>query len=224
VSIRIALGPGERPATLFVISDADRFYTYWLHHWHKRYRRVCARYESELRKVFNGRNVIAPQGARRNIVGLREVSAQFPIVKRIVLRAVEGIRSINAADTADRPESLVGLEGEVRRRMVLHRTREGRLRDARISLIQEQTGALACEVTGCGFDFYKAYGELGENYAQVHHIRPLSERNGVSKTRVSDLRVVCANCHAMIHLGGKSRSLSQIARALGRVRRRGASA
>jgi predicted HNH restriction endonuclease len=78
---------------------------------------------------------------------------------------------------------------------------------------------LACEVPGCQFDFQESYGKLGENYAQVHHIRPLADREGISTTRVIDLRVVCANCHAMIHLGGKSRSLNQIANALRRGRR-----
>lgn len=145
---------------------------------------------------------------------MADVAARFSAVESAVLRAIQGIRSINAAETAERPESVAGLEGELRRRMVRHRTREGWLRDARISFVKDKTGALACEVKGCRFDFAKAYGELGENYAQVHHIRPLSRREGPSKTRVSDLRVVCANCHAMIHLGGKSRSLDAIAIAL----------
>jgi predicted HNH restriction endonuclease len=76
---------------------------------------------------------------------------------------------------------------------------------------------------GCQFDFHKSYGDLGENYAQVHHIRPLSDRARASTTRVVDLRVVCANCHAMIHRGGKSRSLARIAKAL-RESRRGSNA
>jgi predicted HNH restriction endonuclease len=108
----------------------------------------------------------------------------------------------------------VGLEGEARRRMVTHRKREGRLRDARIAQVKRLTGRLACEVKGCGFDFESRYGELGADYAQVHHLRPLLDRTKPSLTSVSDLRVVCANCHAMVHRGGQSRSLSKIAASL----------
>jgi hypothetical protein len=214
VSIRMALGPGDRPATLFVVPETDRFYTYWLDHWPRRYRRVASRYATELRRVFPDQRVIAPQGTRHNTVRLVDVATRMRVVQRAVLQAVQGIRAINAAAAGALPESLVGLEGEARRRMVLHRKREGRLRDGRIAFVKNRTGALACEVKGCGFNFHAVYGKLGEDYAQVHHMRPLSYRTVPSKTRVSDLRVVCANCHAMIHLGGKSRSLAQITTAL----------
>lgn len=214
VSIRIALGPGDRPATLFVVPETDRFYTYWLDHWPRRYGKVASRYAKELRRVFPDKKVITPQGTRHNTVSLDDVANRIRAVQRAVEHAVQGIRGINAAAAGALPESLVGLEGKARRRMVLHRKREGRLRDGRIAFVKNRTGALACEVKGCGFNFHAAYGKLGEDYAQVHHLRPLSHRTVPSKTRVSDLRVVCANCHAMIHLGGKSRSLAQIATAL----------
>ncbi|KQR11653.1 hypothetical protein ASF71_20625 [Deinococcus sp. Leaf326] len=57
-------------------------------------------------------------------------------------------------------------------------------------------GRLECEV--CGFDFLKFYGPLGEDFAECHHIRPLSDI-GPTQTKLSDLAVVCANCHRMIH-------------------------
>jgi predicted HNH restriction endonuclease len=147
-------------------------------------------------------------------VRLKDVAARMPAVQQAAARAIVRIRAINSLDAESLAESLVGLEGELRRRMMTHRKREGWLRDARIALVKNRTGSLACEVKGCGFDYGTTYGELGENYAQVHHLRPLSDRAVPSKTRVSDLRVVCANCHAMIHLGGKSRSLRKISGAL----------
>lgn len=52
----------------------------------------------------------------------------------------------------------------------------------------------------CGFDFEKFYGERGKNYIEVHHIIPLSSRNEqVEVNPATDLVVVCANCHRMIH-------------------------
>lgn len=57
-----------------------------------------------------------------------------------------------------------------------------------------------CRCEACGFDFEKAYGELGRGFIHVHHLKPLSEIKGKHAVDpVADLRPVCANCHAMIH-------------------------
>ena len=113
----------------------------------------------------------------------------------------------HAVGEAD-PE-LTGLEGMVRSRLIKHRSRERALRDAKLRQTRE-SGALRCEVPRCGFDFAQRYGALGEGYAQVHHLRPLADSKGPIETRLSDLAVVCANCHAMIHLNGKCRSLGSL--------------
>lgn len=218
VSIRIVLGPDDRPATLYVLPDRDAFYTFWLDHWPQRYRRVASRYAKELEHVFGDKKVIVPQSARHNTVTLNVVASRMRALQAVVLQAVEGIRAVNAENAAS-PESLVGLEGEPRRKMVLHRKREARLRDARIAFVKNTTAALACEVGGCGFDFQAVYGKLGKNYAQVHHVLPLSQRASPSETKAADLRVVCANCHAMVHRGGKSRRFAQITAALRAAKR-----
>lgn len=52
----------------------------------------------------------------------------------------------------------------------------------------------------CNFDFEKAYGQLGENYIQIHHLKPLSEiKEDYCVNPEEDLRPICPNCHAMIH-------------------------
>lgn len=52
----------------------------------------------------------------------------------------------------------------------------------------------------CSFDFKTAYGELGNGYIHVHHLRPLSEIGAAYELDpVRDLRPVCPNCHAMLH-------------------------
>lgn len=63
--------------------------------------------------------------------------------------------------------------------------------------VYEDTGFLACEA--CGFDFENIYGKLGEGYAECHHKIPISELGSIRITRVSDLAIVCSNCHRMIH-------------------------
>lgn len=53
---------------------------------------------------------------------------------------------------------------------------------------------------GCGFNFEKTYGEIGKEYIEVHHVKPLCEGEGsVSINIATDLTCVCSNCHRMIH-------------------------
>jgi predicted HNH restriction endonuclease len=55
-----------------------------------------------------------------------------------------------------------------------------------------------CKV--CAFDFEQFYGERGCNYIEVHHLRPVSSLNGKEKVNpISDMTVLCSNCHRMIH-------------------------
>ncbi|MEW6063992.1 HNH endonuclease [Desulforamulus profundi] len=52
----------------------------------------------------------------------------------------------------------------------------------------------------CEFDFEKVYGDIGFQYIEVHHLRPLHEINKEYQIDpVNDLRPVCPNCHAMLH-------------------------
>lgn len=67
----------------------------------------------------------------------------------------------------------------------------------------------------CNFDFEAKYGDLGEGYIHVHHVNPISDYNGERPVNpVEHLIPVCPNCHAMIHRGGKTRSVDEISRRL----------
>jgi len=53
----------------------------------------------------------------------------------------------------------------------------------------------------CGFSFGTAYGSAADGYIHVHHLTPLAsigEEYVIDP--IKDLRPVCANCHAVIHL------------------------
>ena len=106
---------------------------------------------------------------------------------------------------------LTATEGAERMALVRHRKREQALREAKIAEAKKLgDGRLKCKVSGCGFDFEAVYGELGRDYAQVHHLKPLGDRTTPSETKLADLAIVCANCHAMIHRGGKCRPLENL--------------
>lgn len=110
-------------------------------------------------------------------------------------------------DDADAPP-MGGWEGDLKIALRCHRTRERRLRERKIqTALRLEAGRLRCEVPGCGFDFYHVYGEIGRRFAHVHHKNLLSGYTGPMKTRLTDLAIVCANCHAMIHRGNECRPL-----------------
>lgn len=63
----------------------------------------------------------------------------------------------------------------------------------------------------CGFDFGAAYGKEAEGVIHVHHLNPLALSQGEHTVDpVRDLRPVCPNCHAVIHLGGVCRTIDEV--------------
>jgi 5-methylcytosine-specific restriction enzyme A len=53
----------------------------------------------------------------------------------------------------------------------------------------------------CGFQFKKAYRDIGDEFIEAHHLTPLKELRG-QKVRLHpkrDFAVLCSNCHRMIH-------------------------
>jgi 5-methylcytosine-specific restriction protein A len=63
----------------------------------------------------------------------------------------------------------------------------------------------------CGFDFEKAYGEIGEGFIHVHHIVPISEIGVKYEVDyVNHLRPVCPNCHAILHRKNPPFSIDEI--------------
>ncbi len=58
-------------------------------------------------------------------------------------------------------------------------------------------GRFRCQA--CGFDFEEKYGELGRGFIEAHHTIPVSELSQDSATKVTDIALVCPNCHRMVH-------------------------
>jgi hypothetical protein len=79
-------------------------------------------------------------------------------------------------------------------RLISHRNR--RLRDL---AFQEANGK--CCV--CKRDFSKILAGQGVRVLEVHHRRQLSSLEMPSITKSSDLAVVCANCHMLLHINPK---------------------
>ena len=116
----------------------------------------------------------------------------------------EAIRACVASDLALPPmESFFPDEQEAEEGKVLTRLHAVRERDASIVRRKKQQTLrnqqrLACE--GCSFDFEQFYGERGSGFIECHHTKPLSELSPQGgTTKLSDLSLLCSNCHRMVH-------------------------
>ena len=93
------------------------------------------------------------------------------------------------------PELMV-VEGLGREATVYLRGRSRKLRD-------EALRAANGICTTCGVDYSQLLQGKGVRVLQVHHKNQLAASRTPRVTRVSDLAVVCANCHALIHMDPK---------------------
>ncbi len=68
-----------------------------------------------------------------------------------------------------------------------------------------------CSCSVCNVNFEDVYGEIGKGYIHVHHLTPLSEiGKSYEIDPIEDLRPVCPNCHAMIHIKNPPFSIEQL--------------
>ncbi|MEW9521248.1 HNH endonuclease [Streptomyces tubercidicus] len=87
-------------------------------------------------------------------------------------------------------------EGRLLLRRHVARERDTKLRQKKIDSVLQGGLALSCEV--CEFDFEAVYGDRGAGYIECHHVVPLHVA-GEGRTKLSDLALICSNCHRMIH-------------------------
>jgi 5-methylcytosine-specific restriction protein A len=144
------------------------------------------------------------KGLSRGAIGEADVWERFSSDLPGLRAAAQFIRSaistpLPKAD-ADEIEDMEGAEGSVAVRLHKKRERNGKLIRAKRNLVLKQTGKLSCEV--CAFDFANAFGGHGDGFIEVHHTNPLALSQPDRKTKLSELAVVCSNCHRMLHRRG----------------------
>lgn len=97
-------------------------------------------------------------------------------------------------------------EGDIKVRSHRQRERNRQLVLAAKALFQHTHGRLFCEV--CNFDFMATYGD--PDFIEAHHRIPLSQLEPGAITKLSDLAMVCANCHRMLHRGNPWPSIPKL--------------
>ncbi|MEP2953075.1 MAG: HNH endonuclease [Sulfitobacter sp.] len=88
-------------------------------------------------------------------------------------------------------------EGKLLSRIHRYRERNAAIVKRKKASHFKQHGHLCCEA--CGFDFQATYGDRGEGFIECHHTKPVSELTVGETTKLSDLVLLCANCHRMVH-------------------------
>lgn len=83
-------------------------------------------------------------------------------------------------------------------------------RNKRLRILAIYHHGLDCQV--CGFNFHQTYGDAGNGFIEVHHIKPLSEAGNAHYVNpATDMAVLCSNCHAMAHNAvGKTLSIAEL--------------
>jgi 5-methylcytosine-specific restriction protein A len=112
------------------------------------------------------------------------------------IRAARALPEVALPAVADEDEEGFA-EGRVLYRLHRSRERNKTLVEEAKKAAMKQHGHLKCTV--CNFDFVARYGDLGLGYIEAHHTVALSELGAEAKTKVSDLALVCSNCHRMLH-------------------------
>lgn len=125
------------------------------------------------------------------------------------IRAGASLVSPPASEAEEKEEKLEEFpEGRIITKLHTRRERNPLLTKRKKEGVLAAKGSLACEV--CDFDFYHIYGELGEGFAECHHIQPLSEVASPQKTKLEDLAILCANCHRMLHRARPWKSIKEL--------------
>jgi 5-methylcytosine-specific restriction endonuclease McrA len=105
-------------------------------------------------------------------------------------------------------EQIKSKEGRISLRVHKVRERDPKIKKKAIEIFIKQNGSIFCEV--CNFSFEEKYGLLGKGFIEVHHLKPISEYDENEFTSIDNLKLVCSNCHRMIHRGNSSELFFQL--------------
>ncbi len=101
------------------------------------------------------------------------------------------------AEQDDDPDFTEAEEGRILTRVHRRRERNRKLVQRKKKAFEEKHGRVFCEA--CGFDFEKTYGSRGSGFIECHHTKPVHTLKPGDKTNLDDLKLLCSNCHRMVH-------------------------
>jgi 5-methylcytosine-specific restriction protein A len=148
-------------------------------------------------KLQNIRQVAGGQGLSHTAHADRKVWEDFGGNQAATAGAAARIRSGLRIAQADEPpdEDFEFAEGravtEAHKRIERNRSIRKKLLKAR-----SEAGALRCDLCACtGEQFNES---VRESIFEAHHTKPIAQAGEV-KTKLSDMALLCANCHRLVH-------------------------
>jgi predicted HNH restriction endonuclease len=127
---------------------------------------------------------------------------------RLVERTVDFFQTITDTVSPGSTQSDRDTYSAIENRLLVIRHLQ-RERRSHAATLRKQRDNYICQI--CHFDFLKAYGSLGEDFAEAHHIVPLNSNTALRNTTVEDLLTVCSNCHRMLHrMSGTERDITRL--------------
>lgn len=148
------------------------------------------------------------------------VWAEFSDKPSLLTKVVESILQISVSTLPNNSRSLLesdlteASEGRLLTNLHQYRERNAAIVKQKKASYLKKHNHLCCEA--CGFDYRANYGARGEGFIECHHIKPVSELLAGEMTRLSDLVLLCANCHRMVHAARPWWSVSELKDALRR--------
>ena len=123
-----------------------------------------------------------------------ELGSEPQRTKQLAALIRKGIEVVESVKEEEAPYE-VFTEGRVVTETHLRRERDPKIRK-KLLQAKRNAGSLECEI--CGNYSPVKTPELEESMFEAHHILPLSVTQE-RKTKLSEMALVCANCHRMIH-------------------------
>jgi NAD-dependent dihydropyrimidine dehydrogenase PreA subunit len=92
-----------------------------------------------------------------------------------------------------------------------------------LNFVRRQSEFTAPHVKYAFFDFGICYGQHGQDFVEVHHLKPISTLGKSTPVNPeTDMTVLCANCHRMVHRDpGKPLTVDDLKKILSMNRRDG---
>ena len=153
---------------------------------------------SHLLAFYEAGHAFGPLYARGDLPAEDQIREDVEMMLQLyrLASARGGTDDLEVEEEEDEAGSDTGvLEGA--RRYRYHLTLE---RSAALARDAKRVHGFSCQC--CEFNFEAFFGELGSEYIEAHHLVPLSYLDGdkpVPRSPETDFRVLCSNCHRMIH-------------------------
>ena len=131
---------------------------------------------------------------------------------RAVLKLYEQLVQADTDDAADPGDSIDSPTGALEEDGTKFRLHKRIERNPKIVKEVKAKKGYSCEV--CTLSFADLYGEIGKEFIEAHHLKPLASLKGqkASLDPVKDFAVLCSNCHRMVHRSGLIADIAEFKR------------